>query len=969
MMDLKQQRTKIYSGGGTGTSAHPSAAKKNSGATGAGPASPKQTTLPTPPFTHTAASGKHLDITETALWHEHERVKGVLKERELKYLKVREENAVLKQIERRHQRELAELEAKNEDAPRIIRGLREEVQGLKNKLKDSYAFQGTQDRRIRLLAEQLDQAKQMNAHLQSLVEQQDLQMRAELQAEIDQCRNGKAEQEEICTEMRHKCDLLEKNFVTESLNLRMKIRALENENQLFKDKIEMQENSLRERDRDLASLSIYKYNALHRKPDPCKVCQKRQLEARELKRRQDILAALPRPPKPQASVVSAHSIRVRLALPPLTATCHYDRVQLSCSAREDMSHARVFNVEPGKPLDMVVDNLPVGRFCFLRAVAFSSEFASEPSDHETVFVDVLPSTPAAPTVSFQCTPQASSITVTVAAPVPGSGGTVPRTVRLYQSLNGSTFYLAAELALPAPATPAAPTADGQPAPPSPPRTVTHTFKNPELAVKHWFAASLVNELGESPRSGTAGPVVLDFPPGRPAAPQVKRFGASSVQVALPSPPMTGQSSVSRYRVWYHDVTQADQVRSVEVAGHPASAVVESLEVGQSYVFAVAAGNAAGWSETSRYSEPVCLEDLLPIPPAPQCIILSPTTVRCLLYSSHRPDDHVPPCTGYKLFMARTHDLSDLTVVCPFVPVTPNMPSEYLLERLDVGGSYWLAVSLLGPEQESGMSVPVWVCLAAAIPLPITPRPATPKSSPAPPPQPSAPPPPATLNRATSRSIDLSVAQRIQNLFRGNPAFAIPDDVRAQAEADGVQVVVTNGYTSPTALRGSHHGHHGGGGGGGHHGRSSVESLGGSGNGGYGSRRDLVGGGGSLANMAGGGGGGAGGGHGHGGAPGGQSGLMAGLEAGMSPTGSMVTPGGGPGGLLAGGGGAGGNPSARNSGGLGVPGSADRRRVSVAPPMLPGSLGGRRGQGGAGGNTAAASMRRSSRMNLRDMGHG
>jgi hypothetical protein len=34
------------------------------------------------------------------------------------------------------------------------------------------------------------------------------------------------------------------------------------------------------------------------------------------------------------------------------------------------------------------------------------------------------------------------------------------------------------------------------------------------------------------------------------------------------------------------------------------------------------------------------------------------------------------------------------------------------------------------------------------------------------------------------------------MYRGNPAFAVPEDIRAQAEADGVQLYVNNGNSTP-----------------------------------------------------------------------------------------------------------------------------------------------------------------------------
>jgi hypothetical protein len=82
----------------------------------------------------------------------------------------------------------------------------------------------------------------------------------------------------------------------------------------------------------------------------------------------------------------------------------------------------------------------------------------------------------------------------------------------------------------------------------------------------------------------------------------------------------------------------------------------------------------------------------------------------LLYSSIE-HEKCPAYTGYKVWIAKHHDLQDNEVVCPFVPVQSSLPSEYLLDKLDVGGNYWVSVSLVGVGQESAPSVPVWICLA------------------------------------------------------------------------------------------------------------------------------------------------------------------------------------------------------------------------------------------------------------------
>ncbi|KAJ1500080.1 hypothetical protein HMI56_004043, partial [Coelomomyces lativittatus] len=219
------------------------------------------------------------------LLHDLGKLKSLLKEKEMTILKLREENVVLKQIERRHEKKLFELEEKGQDAPRLIQALREELNAFKNKLKENYSQQLQKDRRLRILSEKNEKGRLELSELRRLVEAQDLRMRNELQVEIESSIAQLQQKDIQLQENNRKCELLEKNFASESKNLRSKIASLERENNLFNDRIGVLESTVRERDKEIATLSVYKYNALHRKPDPCRSCQKRMIEEKELERR------------------------------------------------------------------------------------------------------------------------------------------------------------------------------------------------------------------------------------------------------------------------------------------------------------------------------------------------------------------------------------------------------------------------------------------------------------------------------------------------------------------------------------------------------------------------------------------------------------------------------------------------------------------------------------------------------------
>ncbi|KAJ1501494.1 hypothetical protein HMI55_002231 [Coelomomyces lativittatus] len=407
----------------------------------------------------------------------------------------------------------------------------------------------------------------------------------------------------------------------------------------------------------------------------------------------------------------------------------------------------------------------------VKVAPFIEDMKGEDSEIEAFVVDILPSTPPPPVVTYQVNGQNSKIILKLFENMTASGGTPTYVHRLYHAANNrSEFHLLTELE---------------------PENMEYVMHHPELAVLHYFRVTSVNQLGESDPSEIAGPCIIDFPPSRPSPPIVKRDSIQSVLLKINPPASIGESPVTKYLIVGHLNNSPDPLFSLEVS--KLSIILEDLSLGTEYVFAVSAMNSAGWSPQSRFSEVICLEKLLPIPPSPQCIILSPTTVRCLLYTSME-NEVCPPCTGYKLWLSRTSDLSDNETVCPFLPTQKDMPSVYLLENLEIGGNYWVSVSLIGVSQESALSPPVYLCLAAAIPLPSTPS--------SPPSSAVTTPKPTNLLRATSRSIELTVSQRIQNMFKGNPAFAIPDDVKAQADADGVKLLVKTSSKSYESLNNS-----------------------------------------------------------------------------------------------------------------------------------------------------------------------
>lgn len=113
---------------------------------------------------------------------------------------------------------------------------------------------------------------------------------------------------------------MEKNFNSENKHLRGKIHSLEQEAILYKERALKLARDVKEKDKEVASLSIYRYNAIHRKGEQvnCKICAKREKDEVEKKKREEILARLPVIQMPNVEIDEARSIKIDLVVPVAT---------------------------------------------------------------------------------------------------------------------------------------------------------------------------------------------------------------------------------------------------------------------------------------------------------------------------------------------------------------------------------------------------------------------------------------------------------------------------------------------------------------------------------------------------------------------------------------------------------------------------------------------------------------------------
>lgn len=127
----------------------------------------------------------------------------------------------------------------------------------------------------------------------------------------------------LAQELLRKTELMQKNFNNEAKHLRGKIHSLEQERGVLKERAEKLVRDVKEKDKEVASLSIYRYNAIHRRGgfyeqqdgSSCKVCAKRERNEEERRRREAIMARLPLLEMKELQVLDAMSVKVDIIVP------------------------------------------------------------------------------------------------------------------------------------------------------------------------------------------------------------------------------------------------------------------------------------------------------------------------------------------------------------------------------------------------------------------------------------------------------------------------------------------------------------------------------------------------------------------------------------------------------------------------------------------------------------------------------
>jgi hypothetical protein len=330
------------------------------------------------------------------------------------------------------------------------------------------------------------------------------------------------------------------NLGNDNRQLRGKIHSMEKEILLLRDRTVTLDDVIREKDKSIASLSIYRYNAIHRKVESiCKTCLKREKAESETKRKAHILEKLPIVHSPSMSLASSTSVIVSVTVPSKKSkingnTVEYSRLALVYSddpSMETNTHKVLIDLESvegsnstagnttlsrkvtlaSKQSSFVegentaedtkeelsfeeklivkkvkVTNLETGKFYFFQVVAGQLDVDGPPSKTESIFVDGLPHAPSQPLLQISLKPAFINISLDQAT----CTGSPIISYRLYHcsQTDRKDAFLINEMKKEQ----LLQVLEGE--------KIKFSLENPELRIPHYFKVSAVNLMGEGPCS-------------------------------------------------------------------------------------------------------------------------------------------------------------------------------------------------------------------------------------------------------------------------------------------------------------------------------------------------------------------------------------------------------------------------------------------------------------------------------------
>ncbi|KAJ3072595.1 hypothetical protein HDU98_003318 [Podochytrium sp. JEL0797] len=539
-----------------------------------------------------------------------DRLRAVMREKEIEMLKVRHENMILKQIERRQQKEIEQLDVQNHDAPKIIKGLREEILGLKSKIKSYYAQLNSETRKVRSLNDECLKLRDNVTRLETLTACNELLDRETLTKKVAEASEKLTVQDKELSESHRKSDMVEKLLNNENRQLRGKIHNLAAENSFLKDKNRKYMDCIQDKEKEIASLSIYRYNAVHKKVDlvVCKKCEQREKEESELRRKQSILDKIPTIPVPTVSVVDGCSVQVVIMAPLSNPDSHIEYTKLTLKVTTDPTHSTIIK-EYSIPVknvsdvteeedksnflsELIIDGLASGVYYHFLLVASNEGIEGNVSSPVSLLVDELPESPPKPEIAHSILPP--MIQLFLPAYSSQQKASPPLCYQIYHS-NDSKMqesFLIGEVAVEV----------GQ--------NLKFTYNNARIESMHYFKVVAVNTMGVGLFSEISDPIHMDCPPNRPCKPHITKLDYSSIHILTTCEP-NGGTEIESWKIAYHNGVENTTVTVKAHGAHNSlDYVVEGLQPGAPYIFNVSAVSQGGVSMASENSDDVNLGKIL-----------------------------------------------------------------------------------------------------------------------------------------------------------------------------------------------------------------------------------------------------------------------------------------------------------------------------------------------------------------------
>ncbi|KAI8893171.1 hypothetical protein BC833DRAFT_313278 [Globomyces pollinis-pini] len=707
-----------------------------------------------------------------------ERLRVILRERELEIVRVKTENSILKQRERKHQKDIEQLEVSTNDAPRIIKGLRDEIHIHKAKIRHYFSQIGEDSRMLRQFHDDRNRLKEQIKQLEQTIAENDIGSKEKLQSELSDTTKKLTLLQQVYKETEKSLELIDRNLSADNRQLRGKIHFLEREKTLIQDQTDSLKEIIREKDKEIASLSIYRYNAIHRKAEVvCKVCLKREKDESELKRKREIREHLPPMEVNHVKVTSATSVELTLGYSTEIEpkAWKFNSMSVSYSSDPTMSSNVLkkkldpSNYQKSLKRPIIIEGLQCGTQYYFNIVVGFDDVLGDPSRPISALVDCLPNELVILSASANSSPPSFDI---IFQPTIGNKGSDTLSYKVYHS--PTSDFKEYFLALNSPKEEVK-SLEGS-------TSLKVCLSDPQIAVNYYFKVSAVNKMGEGPLSEMSSRSIIDFPPPAPNKPSVKRQTSLSVLIAALSKNGIGSPTVS-FRIQLFKVVEVngEKVREANpdfefkaLATSCATPGYKELQYqinelipGTTYQVKVYATNEYGESEESEWSDEIDIEGLVPAMNSLQIEVASSDSFRVILPTLDGTGK--PKINGYKLKWSLSPDMHPLLGKSDMIPLTEE---SVVVNGLQDGATYYVTGCLVG-DLEEGMDSPVsFVPLAAYIPLPKTPVPQSVSFEDSPKEEDIAS-EADSVKRSSQFGSNLSINQRVANMHHGMPAYHEP----------------------------------------------------------------------------------------------------------------------------------------------------------------------------------------------------